>query len=165
MWRKTEKDKPSRPGVFNKQICRSRIADDQSLIHFVFHLEIFCDFRNPSSVHQFPYPVHPPSMDTSENHSRFRKFLSAETLEMSGDAPILSKLAKLCARSPLVLSILGATGRLEQGTPGDQRRGWTSYSEQLPMLVSIGNPNLNTQVAVLGLSSKIITCIQQLLKE
>ena len=36
-----------------------------------------------------------------------------------GDAP-LSKVAKLCARSPLALSILGAVGRLESG---DQRWG------------------------------------------
>lgn len=53
-----------------------------------------------------------------------------QLLGLEGDAS-LSKLAKLCARSPLALSILGATGRMEKRSHGDQRSIFTSFCTEL----------------------------------
>eukprot|EP00434_Breviolum_minutum_P013284 symbB.v1.2.011703.t2/scaffold787.1/size162597/14 len=55
-----------------------------------------------------------------------------QLLDLEGDASLLSKLTKLCSRSPLALSILGAVGRLEHDQkPREKSAIFTDFSKEL----------------------------------
>ncbi|CAE7914520.1 HIS1 [Symbiodinium sp. KB8] len=58
---------------------------------------------------------------------------SRELLHLKGDGALLTRLAKLCSRSPLALSILGATGQLEAERDASQKPAtvFTAFCDEL----------------------------------